>query len=116
MPVGVSVIDLNKKITSINKTEEVLFRISKEEAIGKVLYSEYLPSLKDRMGLPLAKALKKGESMQELNVAYAEKSGTERVLDIYISPLIENGEITGAVIATRDATDKRRLNCILPGL
>ena len=109
MPVGVTVLGLDKRITSINRTEESLFGIAKEEAIGKIMYSEYLKGLKDRMELPMNKTLRKGESIQELNVGYTDDAGGEYVLDIFISPLIENATIKGAVIATRDATDKMRL-------
>ena len=109
MPVGVTVLGLDKRITSINRTEESLFGIAKEEAVGKIMYSEYLKGLKDRMELPMNKALRKGESIQELNVGYIDDAGGEYVLDIFISPLIENATIKGAVIATRDATDKMRL-------
>lgn len=109
MPLGLTVVDMGGRITTINRRQEEIFGEKSAAAFGKRMFAKYLPGLRNALSPLLEKTLKKGVSTHERGVDYEDTDGARYVLDAFISPLIEKGKITGAVIALRDVTDKTRL-------
>ncbi len=98
-------IDLNGKITSWNKGAEKLFGWKKHEAIGmdvKELLPEGLQSETDHI-------LKKIRSnLQSISFDGKRRCKDGRIVDVEItvSPILENGKLSGISVIARDATHK----------
>ena len=108
-PVGIIVVDKEKRITACNKAEENLFGTNKKDLMGKVLYEDYLGNIADVMEPQLDNTLKTGKTAKRPGVEYRDESGRNNILDISISPLFSGTQITGAVVTTDDVTEKKKL-------
>ena len=109
-PIGILVVDMDKKINACNKANEEIFALPRHQALGKVIYRDYLEGLSDAINPLLDKALSEGRVSQRKGIEYSVSGyGKSLTLDIFVSPLYTGGEITGAVVITKDVTERRLL-------
>ncbi len=100
-------IDLNGKITSWNKGAEKLFGWKKHEAIGmdsKELLPEGLRSETEHI------LQKIRSNLQSISFDGKRRCKDGRIIDVEVtvSPIIENGRLSGISVIARDATHKVR--------
>lgn len=109
-PVGIIVVDSDGRITAWNRTQEKLSGIRKSEACGRIIYEGLLGGMKDVMKPSLEKALAGGRTSEIRGVGYRSTDTTKgSICDVSISPLVMGKKMTGAVITTKDVTEKRML-------
>ena len=106
---GITVVGRDKKITAVNKAMEDLLGAERNELLGKTMYEDYMPELSGILEPLLGRTLNGGRVSNEKNIAYSDARGEDYTLDASMSPLLEGGKITGAVIITRDVSAKRRM-------
>lgn len=99
---GVYFVDQERKITFWNQASERITGFSKDEVIGKYCFDNILNHVDGsgcdlcHNGCPLHETLKDGEE-RENTVYFHHKDGHRVETTVYIMPIVENGEIIGAV-------------------
>ena len=100
---GVIAVDKGTKIISVNPAIERIFKIKKEEAEGKFL----LEAIQNN---DIAEVI--GNVLQNKKVISKELSlvwPVQRTFRVNVSPLFENGAVSGCVAVIHDITEIRRL-------
>lgn len=99
---GVYFVDQDRKITFWNKSAERITGFEAKEVVDRFCYDNILNHVDDHgtflchNGCPLHQTLKDGK--ERTNTVYLQHKDGHRVeTSIYIVPIIENGEIIGAV-------------------
>ena len=108
---GIIACDTFGKITVMNPVAEMLTGYTQEEAIGKLteevfyIVHEYTREVCEN---PVEKVLQSGEGIElEKHTMLISKDGQEYIIEDSIAPIKnKKGEMTGAVIAFRDCTEK----------
>jgi PAS domain S-box-containing protein len=100
---------LNGIITSWNKSAELLFGYTSEEAVGKHITLIIPP---DRLSeeKTIIERLKRGERMDHFETVRIGKNGQLLDISLTVSPVRDSeGRIVGASKVARDITDKKRI-------
>ena len=106
---GVFTIDMNWRITSINRAAQEITGYSEEEAVGKN-WAELLRSGACRYNCPMEHTLKTGEPMQNVEVEICTKSGRKVPISVNTALLYDDeGRVIGAVETFRDLSEVRQL-------
>ncbi len=101
--------DLTGNITSWNKAAERLFGYRADEIIGRSQMSLIPEEDTERVKNNIAR-VNNGESVKFYDEVRKKKDGTEVVVSISISPVIdESGNVIGAASISRDVSEKRRM-------
>jgi PAS domain S-box-containing protein len=109
-PIGIIVVDLGKKVTACNKAHGDIYWMDKEKALERVICRDCMKELGGVIEPLLEKAITAGKTSQLRGLDYsAQGVGRTQTLDILISPLVTDNEITGAVMITKDVTERRLL-------
>ena len=109
-------LDIEGNITFINNVATKMLGFSKEEVLGKnvhkLLYQEEFNDKHEHYKKCLQyRTLLNGVS-QRIEDLYFRKDGTSFEVEVSQNPIIENREITGAVLVFHDITEKNRLKKI----
>lgn len=99
---GIYFVDTNRRIRFWNKAAEAITGYTAEEMIGKTCQTSNLNHIDEKgrplcmIGCPLFSTLSDGQQRQE-RVFVRHKEGYRIPIHVNIFPIIEKGEITGAV-------------------
>jgi two-component system CheB/CheR fusion protein len=107
-PVGMALVDGNRRYLKINKQFADLNGQPIESHIGRTL-NDMLPGLSGKMEQPIAEVFERGEEVANLEATvHVEGEGVQDVLiDFY--PYQEDGRVTAVGIILMDVTELRRL-------
>ena len=114
IPIGVIVIDKERKITSmneeiVNQMRKVGVELKREEQIGKDILYQMPERLKEASSKIYDQALTEGISYEHSNITFEGKKG-QFIYSVKISPLRDlKNMIVGAIITREDITQKRAL-------
>ena len=98
--------DLNGIVTSWNKAAEKLFGYTEKEAVGMEARKLFPSHLLNELNV-VDDLLKKGIPVKYFETERLNKSGKRIYVAIVVSPLYNDGVITGASIIARDITEKK---------
>lgn len=104
---GIHVVDKDGKTVIYNKAMEGLEGLEGSEVIGKKIL-ELFPSLNENTST-LCKVLNTGEPITERYQSYVNKKGYNITAVNMTLPIIQNGEVTGAVEISKDFTKVKEL-------
>lgn len=110
---GIYGLDLAGRTTFVNSAVETMLGYDREELIGKPMHDLIHHSHPDgshynREQCPMLESLKKGKANSVTNEVLWRKDGTSIPVDYTSSPIIEDGNITGAVVTFSDVTESRK--------
>jgi two-component system sensor histidine kinase VicK len=111
---GIYGIDLDGRLTFINDAGAKALGYSPEELAGRdfhdvVQYSHQDGTPYSRAVSPILQALKKSEPVRMRNEVFWRRDGTAIPVEYSANPLMEDGRISGVVVAFQDVTERRRL-------
>jgi two-component system, OmpR family, sensor histidine kinase VicK len=111
---GIFGIDLEGKITFINNAGAEVLTYTPEQLAGKDVHDAIHHSHADgtpysRATSPILQALRRAESIWMRDEVFWRKDGTAVPVEYTANPIIEDGRISGMVIAFQDVTERRRL-------
>jgi PAS domain S-box-containing protein len=109
---GIFGIDVNGRAAFTNPATETILGYSNEELIGKDLHSLIHHSLVDgeiytHEECSILKVLRTGEANRVSNEVFWRKDGTSFPVEYVSTPIIEGGNLTGAVVAFQDITERK---------
>ncbi len=107
MEEGIYVIDDVGHVTFLNPAAETLLGWRKEELMGQSIHDKIHAHQADGMDFPnaacpLLDVLEKGISIHDQESSFIHRNGTLFPVIFTMSPLLTNGEISGAVLAFRN--------------
>jgi PAS domain S-box-containing protein len=111
---GIFGIDLEGKITFINNVGAEVLSYTPDQLTGRDVHDIIHHSHADgtpfsRSASPILLALRRAESIWIRDEVFWRKDETAVPVEYTANPLIEDGRISGMVIAFQDVTDRRRL-------
>jgi two-component system, OmpR family, sensor histidine kinase VicK len=111
---GIYGIDLEGRLTFINQAGAVALGYTPEQLIGLDLHEVIHHSHADgipysRSTDPILQALRRCESIRMHDEVFWRKDGTAFPVEYSANPLLENGTISGMVVAFQDISERRRL-------
>ena len=111
---GIFGIDLEGKITFINNVGAEVLSYTPDQLTGRDVHDILHHSHADgtpfsRSASPILLALRRAESIWIRDEVFWRKDDTAVPVEYTANPLIEDGRISGMVIAFKDVTDRRRL-------
>ena len=111
---GIYGIDLDGRLTFINQAGARALGYSTDELIGRdvhlvIHYSHADGTLYSRATSPILQALRRREPVRMSNEVFWRRDGTSFPVEYSASPLIEDGQISGMVVAFQDVSERRRL-------
>ncbi|HEY5374557.1 MAG TPA: response regulator [Polyangiaceae bacterium] len=105
-------VDLGGKITFMNPSAEALLAIDLADATGRaasdVLHLLGADSRPDE-GTPLERALRERRPVEMREAVLKNAAGSSMVIEDSAAPVIDAGEVLGAVMVFRDVTEHKRL-------
>ncbi len=107
---GVYFVDKNRKLTFFNRSAELITGFKADEVLDRHCYDNFLNHVDSAGnelclgGCPLHASLQDGE-IREAAVYLRHKDGHRVPVTVHIMPLIENGEIIGAVETFTDESN-----------
>lgn len=111
---GIYGIDLDGKLTFINDAGARMLGYAPEELIGRDFHqvvqhshedgTSYLPA-----SSPILRALKRSQPVRIRNEVFWRSDGTAIPVEYSANPLMEDGRISGIVVAFQDVSERRRL-------
>ena len=111
---GIFGIDLEGRLTFINKAAAQLLGYAPEQVTGRDVHELIHHSHAD--GTPYSKAtspifqtMRRRESIHMRDEVFWRQDGTSIPVEYTTSPLIENGQVSGMVVAFQDVSERRRL-------
>jgi PAS domain S-box-containing protein len=109
---GIYGIDQNGHVTFINQSSIDLLGWSMEDLKGKQLHERHHHTRADGTPYPVEEchifaSLKDGKVHREENEVFWTKDGNSIPVEYISTPIIENGEITGAVVVFNDITERK---------
>jgi len=109
---GIVGIDINGMATFTNPATESILGYTNEELIGKNIHSLIHHSHADgeiyrHENCPILGVLKSGEANRISNEVFWRKDGTNFPVEYVSTPIIEEGNLTGAVFAFQNITDRK---------
>jgi PAS domain S-box-containing protein len=112
---GIYGIDLDGRLTFINQAGAGALGYSTDELIGRDVHqfihhshadgTPYSPSTS-----PILQALRLRESVRMNNEVFWRRDGTSFPVEYSANPLIEDGQMSGMVVAFQDVSERRRLD------
>ncbi len=109
---AVITVDLAGKITFMNPAAESLVAMTLEEAQGRSAH-EVLRLLDTEARLqqdtPLDRALRERRAIEVPEALLETKGDFQRIIADSAAPVVDNGEVLGAVMVFRDVTEQKRL-------
>lgn len=111
LPVGVVVLDANKKISYWNNLMEDMFQKKESAVIGKSIDSIFLRKSNRKLLLDLIDQAQREREIQEIEfLKFSDVSGEQKVFLVLCYPLRETEfEFIGTMIVFRDITEKFEL-------
>jgi two-component system, OmpR family, sensor histidine kinase VicK len=111
---GIYGIDMNGRLTFINEAGANALGYAQLELTGRDLqelihhsYADGTPYSKSTN--PILQAMRRGEPIRMRNEVFLRKGGTAIPVEYSANPLMEDGLISGMVVAFRDVSERRRL-------
>jgi two-component system CheB/CheR fusion protein len=114
-PVGMALVDRNRRYLKINQHFAQLNGEPIEAHIGRALH-EILPGLSERMERPIAEVFDHAAAVSNLEVSMRLDGDAVRDFLIDFYPYVEDGLVTAVGIILKDVTEIRRLEKDLRGL
>jgi len=110
---GIMGLDLEERHTFVNSRALQVLGYKRKELIGKIghflwHHTKADGTTFDKSECPILNVIKTGKSIRGEEL-YWRKDGSSLEVEYASSPIIENGEITGAVISFHDITEKKKL-------
>jgi two-component system, OmpR family, sensor histidine kinase VicK len=111
---GIYGIDLEGRITFINQASALALGYAPEQLTGRDLHEVIHHSHSDgtpysKSTNPILQALRRGESIRMRDEVFWRQDGTAFPVEYSANPLVEDGRISGMVIAFQDVSERRRL-------
>ncbi|MGE4064109.1 MAG: chemotaxis protein CheB [Rhodospirillaceae bacterium] len=107
-PVGMALIDRNRRYVKINQQFADLYGKTMEEHIGRNL-REISPELFDKLDRPMADVFTHGREEVNLELTMRISSGAARDFLVDVYPYEEDGRVTAVGFILKDVTELRRL-------
>jgi len=112
---GIYGIDLEGRLTFINQTGAKALGYTAEELTGRDLHDVIHHSHSDgtpytKSTNPILQALRRCESIRMRDEVFWRQDGTAFPVEYSASPLLEEGQISGMVVAFQDVSERRRLD------
>ncbi len=109
---GIFGIDVNGMATFTNPATELILGYTNDELIGKHLHSLIHHSHSDgeiyrQEHSPILAVLREGKANRVSNEVFWRKDGASFPVEYVCTPIIEEGELTGAVVAFQDITERK---------
>jgi len=108
---AVITVDLAGKVTFMNQVAERLTGVALEQALGKpagdVIRLDHRDS--DRDATPLDRALRQRETVELAEAALVGSGADNRIVADSAAPVIDKGQLLGAVMVFRDVTEQKQL-------
>jgi two-component system, chemotaxis family, CheB/CheR fusion protein len=102
---GIVVLDAQRQVTSWNRWNENMWGLRMEEAKGRVLFGLDIGVPIERLR-PAVDAALSGQTPEPVRLDALDRRGRPITCEIMISPLSANGDVSGAVIAIDDITER----------
>jgi len=111
---GICGIDLDGKLTFINDAGARILGYAPEELTGRDFHQAVQHSHEDgtpysRDSSPILHALKRSAPVHMRNEVFWRRDGTAIPVEYSANPLMEDGRISGIVVAFQDVSERRRL-------
>jgi two-component system sensor histidine kinase VicK len=111
---GIFGLDLNGKLTFINRAAANTLGYQPEELAGRDMHDVLHHTRADggpypRTADPILQALRRNETARQRDEIFWRKDGSAVLVEYNASPLQENGETAGMVVAFQDVSERRRL-------
>jgi two-component system sensor histidine kinase VicK len=111
---GIYGIDLDGKMTFINDAGAKALGYAPEGLVGRDFHDVVQHSHADgtpysRSTSPIVHALRRSEPVRMRNEVFWRRDGTAIPVEYSANPLMEDGRISGVVVAFQDVTERRRL-------
>ena len=111
---GICGIDLEGKVTFINEAGAHMLGYAPEQLTGRELHELIHHSHADgsaysRSTSPILQALRRSEPIRMRDEVFWRKDGTAIPVEYSANPLMEEGRISGMVVAFQDVSERRRL-------
>jgi two-component system CheB/CheR fusion protein len=107
-PVGMALIDRNRRCLKINQRFADMNGRPMEDHVGRTL-KEVAPRLMDQMDRPIQEVFETGEDVANLEATLGATPETLRDLLIDVYPYEEGGRVTAVGVLVKDVTEIRRL-------
>jgi two-component system CheB/CheR fusion protein len=107
-PVGMALIDRNRRYLKVNRQLAELSGAPMEEHIGR-MFKDVAPMPFDKLERPMAEVFERGLEVVNLEVTVPGTSGTTRDFLVDIYPYEEDGRVTAVGIIVKDVSELRRL-------
>jgi two-component system sensor histidine kinase VicK len=112
---GIYGIDMDGRIVFVNQVGANMLGYSQEEMQGKMIHPLIHHSRADGTSYPVDQCLIEGtlhrqSAIRVRDEVFWRKDGTSIPVEYVACPLIDNGTVTGAVVAYQDVTERRRLD------
>lgn len=110
---GICGVDLQGKTTFFNAAAERMTGYRAEEIIGQslhlFLHHTHADGTKSAfVDCPMHKAIHLGQKREVRNDIFWRKDKTNFPVDYHVTPMLERGKVTGAVLVFRDVTEQRQ--------
>jgi PAS domain S-box-containing protein len=111
---GIYGIDLEGRLTFINQAAASALGYRPEEVTGRDVHEMIHHSHADgtpysKSTNPILQALRRGESIRMRDEVFWRQDGTAIPVEYSANPLVEDGQISGMVIAFQNVTERRKL-------
>ncbi len=111
---GICGIDLDGRLTFVNEAGARALGYSPEELIGHDVHDIIHQNHEDGTSYsegtsPILQSMRKREAIRMRNEVFWRKDGNSIPVEYSASPLIEDGQISGMVVAFQDVSERRRL-------
>ncbi|MEW6542920.1 MAG: PAS domain S-box protein [Nitrospirota bacterium] len=111
---GIFGLDLHARCTFINKAGAAMLGYGPHEAIGKNMHELIHHSRSDGSPYPIEEcpilsACRTGQGARRENEVLWRRDGTAFAAQYSVSPIVESGRITGAVVSFADITERLKL-------
>ncbi len=107
-PVGMALVDRNRRFLKINQHFAQLNGEPVERQIGRTL-RDVLPSLSEKMDRPIAEVFEQAKEIANLEATVRMNAGAAQDFLIDLYPYEEDGRVTAVGIILKDVTELRRL-------
>jgi two-component system, OmpR family, sensor histidine kinase VicK len=112
---GIYGIDLEGRLTFINEAAAQILGYPPEQLTGRDVHELIRHSHSDgtvysRIDNPIFQAMRRREQIRMRDQLFWRKGGGAIPVEYSASPLIENGQVSGMVIAFQDVSERRRLD------
>jgi PAS domain S-box-containing protein len=100
-------------VSFVNPAAETLFGFSREELLGQSLAGKMSPSGADGKPLqgdddPLLRCLATATTIQGVDAVFMARNGSRVELACSYAPIVQNGQVTAAVLVLHDVSERKR--------